>query len=79
VVHWIKALRPFLKGTLLMASQRAAEPPRRQADERRLWDMFTGSAPYREIFLRTLSPRFIGSLAWQTARGAVGAGRTKGG
>jgi hypothetical protein len=23
-----------------------------------LWDMFTGSAPYREIFLRTLHPAF---------------------
>jgi hypothetical protein len=23
-----------------------------------LWDMFTGSAPYREVFLRTLHPAF---------------------
>lgn len=32
-----------------------------------LWDMFTGSAPYKEIFVRTLHPtfiaRFIGDLA----------------
>lgn len=33
-----------------------------------LWDMFTGSAPYKEIFVRTLSPvflvRLIGDLAF---------------
>lgn len=28
-----------------------------------LWDMFTGSAPYREIFVRTLSPVFLARLA----------------
>ena len=29
-----------------------------------LWDVFTGSAPYREIFLRTLRPGFIVRLCW---------------
>lgn len=29
-----------------------------------LWDMFTGSAPYREIFLRTLHPFFVARLLW---------------
>jgi flavin-dependent dehydrogenase len=32
-----------------------------------LWNMFTGSAPYREIFARTLHPGFIGGLAWNLA------------
>ena len=27
-----------------------------------LWDMFTGSAPYRDIFTRTLHPAFLGRL-----------------
>lgn len=31
-----------------------------------LWDTFTGSAPYKEIFLRTLRPSFITSLLWNT-------------
>jgi flavin-dependent dehydrogenase len=31
-----------------------------------LWDMFTGSAPYRAVFLRTLHPRFIASFIWNT-------------
>jgi hypothetical protein len=29
-----------------------------------LWDVFTGSAPYREVLLRTLHPVFLGRLVW---------------
>jgi len=29
-----------------------------------LWDIFTGSAPYREVFLRTLHPAFLGRFLW---------------
>jgi len=29
-----------------------------------LWDMFTGSAPYKEIFLRTLHPAFLTQFLW---------------
>lgn len=32
-----------------------------------LWDMFTGSAPYREIFLRTLHPAFWVRFLWDSA------------
>jgi hypothetical protein len=31
-----------------------------------LWDMFTGSAPYRDVFLRSLHPRFLGRFLWST-------------
>ena len=31
-----------------------------------LWDTFTGSAPYKEIFLRSLKPTFLLSLIWNT-------------
>jgi hypothetical protein len=30
-----------------------------------LWDMFTGSAPYKEIFMRALSPGFLFSFIVQ--------------
>ena len=33
-----------------------------------LWDTFTGSAPYKEIFFRTLKPMFLSSLLWNTFR-----------
>lgn len=29
-----------------------------------LWDVFTGSAPYREVLFRTLHPFFLGRLIW---------------
>jgi flavin-dependent dehydrogenase len=34
-----------------------------------LWNMFTGSAPYREIFLRTFHPGFIAGLLWNLLLG----------
>ena len=33
-----------------------------------LWDMFTGSAPYREILLRTLHPVFLARFLWNVAK-----------
>jgi hypothetical protein len=29
-----------------------------------LWDMFTGSSPYREVLFRTMRPKFIFGLLW---------------
>ena len=34
-----------------------------------LWDVFTGSAPYREIFVRALHPVFLTRLAWNLILG----------
>ncbi len=70
VVHWIKVLGPLLRGVLRMASaeQRAPGVARRMSIV--LWDMFTGSAPYREVFFRTLDPRFLGRLMWEIALAA---------
>ncbi len=34
-----------------------------------LWNMFTGSAPYREIFVAALHPGFIGGLLWNLVLG----------
>jgi flavin-dependent dehydrogenase len=39
-----------------------------------LWNMFTGSAPYRDIFLGTLHPAFIGGLLWNLSAGIWPAG-----
>jgi len=32
-----------------------------------LWDIFTGSAPYRSVLARTMNPAFVGRLAWNLA------------
>jgi hypothetical protein len=34
-----------------------------------IWDLFTGSAPYREVLLRTMHPMFWSRLAWNMAAG----------
>jgi flavin-dependent dehydrogenase len=39
-----------------------------------LWDMFSGSAPYVDIFKRMLSPAFLGRFLWSVAASA-GTGR----
>jgi hypothetical protein len=45
--------------------QRKAEGPRRMSGV--LWDVFTGSAPYRDVFLRSMHPAFVGALLWNVA------------
>jgi flavin-dependent dehydrogenase len=58
VTRQIQGLR-FARRALLNMT---AEEQQRAGSERRMsavmWDTFTGSAPYREIFLRTLHPAF---------------------
>ncbi len=44
-----------------------------------LWDMFTGSATYREVFKRTLHPAFLGRLGLDIARSTVSAVTGRGG
>ena len=36
-----------------------------------LWDTFTGSATYKDIFLRTLRPNFIAPFVQETAAGIL--------
>jgi flavin-dependent dehydrogenase len=44
----------------------------RAGDQRRmsgiLWDMFSGSAPYKDIFMRMLHPGFAAGFAWAFAK-----------
>lgn len=40
-----------------------------------LWDTFTGSATYKEIFFRTLKPAFLTALLWNTLT-TIGKGRS---
>ncbi len=67
VTRMIKKMGFARRGVVRMVSaeQRAEGRPPRMSMV--LWDMFTGSAPYRDIFFRTLRPRFMASLAWNGA------------
>ena len=56
LIQRVKFLR---RGVLRMVRREQAHPgcPPRMSSV--LWDTFTGSAPYREVFLRTLNPLFL--------------------
>ena len=76
----IQRLRFTRRGLLRMV----ANEQRSQAGARRmsgvLWDTFTGSAPYRDVFQRTLNPLFFGRFLGEIALGffpAQGGGKSK--
>jgi len=66
ITHAIQRIRLSRRAVLLMAAREQREdiPPRMSSV---LWDTFTGSAPYRDIFLRTLQPAFLCRFAWDLA------------
>ena len=37
-----------------------------------LWDTFTGSAPYKDVFFHTLHPAFLSRFAWGLVRSTIG-------
>ncbi len=59
VTHIIQRLRFARKALLRIVAAEQRSPDRSQRMSSVLWDTFTGSAPYRDIFLRTLHPAFI--------------------
>jgi len=66
VVRLIKHFPPVLRGTLGMVLREQMLPGAAKRMSSVLWDMFTGSAPYRDIFTLTMDPRFIGRLFWES-------------
>ncbi len=78
VVHQIKRLKLLLNGTMEMTAVEQGNPTAAKRMSLVLWDMFTGSAPYRDIFYLTLDPRFISQLVLNTALALAGRKRRKG-
>lgn len=78
VVHGIKAFRPILRGVTRMSEKEQARPGEARRMSIVLWDMFTGSASYREIFGRTLDPRFLSGFLWEVAQSIRGGLATRG-
>ncbi len=67
-MHLTKHLTPMLRGILAMAAGEQYGPDTPRPMNTVLWDMFTGSAPYREVFFRIMNPRFVLRLFWESAR-----------
>lgn len=68
-IHLIQKIRPARNGVLRMvfAEQQKEGGHRRMSSV--LWDIFTGSAPYRDIFLRILHPLFLEKFLRNTIAG----------
>jgi flavin-dependent dehydrogenase len=52
------------RAVVRMTADEQRKPGSRRRMSTVLWDMFTGSAPYKEIFLRTLHPAFWLKFGW---------------
>jgi len=65
------------RGMLRMVEKEQKEKGSRRRMSSVLWDTFTGSAPYQQVFLRTLHPAFISRLVWDIAVGNMPFGKTQ--
>jgi hypothetical protein len=68
----IQASRSLRRGVWRMVSQEQAPSHANRRMSLVLWDLFTGSAPYTEVLLRTLHPAFIARLLREIMAGARG-------
>jgi flavin-dependent dehydrogenase len=69
IVNLMKRVQFSTSGVLRMAKAEQQKQGKYRRMSSVLWDMFTGSAPYRDVFIRTLHPSFIGRLLWTLAVG----------
>jgi flavin-dependent dehydrogenase len=69
VAGLVQKARFSRRGVLRMTAneQLQTDGPRRMSGV--LWDLFSGSASYTNVFLRTLHPAYIGRLAWNLVAG----------
>jgi len=71
--HQIQRRRFSRRAILRMVSREQSAPAGARPMSEVLWDLFTGSAPYREVFRNTLRPGFVAglgrNLAWSVAGG----------
>jgi flavin-dependent dehydrogenase len=74
VTHLIQKMRFLRRGVVRMTAleQANAESSKRMSGV--LWDVFTGSAPYREVLVRTIQPVFPLSLVWNVVAGNMPGG-----
>ena len=69
--HVIQKVQFLRRGVLRMTQLEQDTPGATPHMSSVLWDVFSGSAPYREVLLRTLHPEFIGRLLWNLLMGIL--------
>jgi flavin-dependent dehydrogenase len=65
VTRQIQRWRFARRALLRMTEKEQKEAARRRDMSQVLWDMFTGSAPYRDIVTLAMHPRFLARLTWE--------------
>ena len=71
VASLIQKTRFTRRGVLRMTIREQARAGSARRMSGVLWDLFSGSASYTDVFLRTLHPAYIGSLVWNLLAGNV--------
>ena len=76
IASLVQKARFARRGILQMTAheQQQTDSPRRMSGV--LWDLFSGSASYTNVFVRTLHPAYIGNLLWNLVSANVRGGRT---
>ena len=64
VTHLLKKFPRLMRGILRMVAKEQQEQDMQKRMSMVLWDTFSGSASYQNIFFRTLHPYFLGNLFW---------------
>lgn len=71
VTKLIQRLRFVRRGVVRMTAQEQRQTGGVRLMSSVLWDVFTGSAPYKEILVRTFHPAFPWRLMWNLAAGNI--------
>jgi len=74
IVRQIQRRRFARRAVLRMAAREQRQEGGHRHMSVVMWDMFTGGAPYRETFLRTLHPAFWVRFLWHSVVSLVGGG-----
>ncbi|MBT8108306.1 MAG: hypothetical protein KJP17_08730 [Gammaproteobacteria bacterium] len=69
VASLVQKARFARRGVLRMTAHEQQHPGSARRMSGVLWDLFSGSASYTNVFLRTLHPAYIGSLVWNLVAG----------
>jgi len=69
----IQKLRPLRRGVLRMTATEQAHREMFHHMSSVLWDVFTGSAPYQDVLVRSCRPGFLASLSWNLVAGNAAA------
>jgi len=67
VIHFIHNVTPLTRGTMKMVIQEQSLAGHKRRMSILMWNLFTGSAPYREVLIRSLDPRFWLKFLWFSA------------